>query len=178
MTAAPAPGRSRACANETHETCGHVTAAIPGARRRSATTILLCRCSCHRACPLARRKEAVAVTAWRQRCSCPGAEQARHGQGDPGESLPSLEDWWETTYDSESRQRSEARKEAFNAARAVASGKTRDEIRVRFAAELRARGLEVPADRLLEVAVDVLSGEPRTVLGKLLKTVHRTFADG
>lgn len=138
---------------------------------------MLCRCSCHRACPLARRKEAVPVALWRRCCACPGAAQARTTQGDPTESLPRGEDWW-GTYKSESRLRSEARKEAFTAARGSSLGKTRDEIRDLYTAELRARGLEIPGEPVLEAAVDVLSGDPRAGLGKLWKTVLRTFTDG
>ena len=174
---APAPGRSRACADETHQACGHVSAAIPGARPRREATILLCRCACHEACPLARRKlDGVPVTVWRQRCTCPGAEQARTTQRDPCELLPGFEEFRETL-EREAQQRSEASKDALQAARTAAPGKTRDEIRELFAAELRARGLKVPPDRLLEVAVDMITGEPRTGLGKLWRTVLRTFAD-
>lgn len=173
----PAPGRSRACADDAHQVCGHVSAAIPGARQRPESTIILCRCSCHKACPLARRKEAVPVTAWQQRCACPGAEHARTTQGDPCESLPGFEEFWET-YQRESRQRSEAHKDALKAARTAAPGKTRDEIRDLYIAELRVRGLEIPPEPLLGAAIDLLSGDPRAGLGKIWKTVLRTFTDG
>lgn len=98
-------------------------------------------------------------------------------QGDPGEALPGFEEFWET-YKSESRQVSEARKDAFNAVRSTASGKTRDEIRDLYIAELRARGLEIPSEPLLAAYIDFLSGEPRTGLGKIWKTALRTFTDG
>ncbi len=58
--AGTAPGRSRACASDAHQACRHVSFAsppVPG--HRAESTIMLCRCSCHRACPLARRKETV-----------------------------------------------------------------------------------------------------------------------
>jgi hypothetical protein len=94
---APAPGRSRACADQTHQACGHVIAAIPSARPRREATILLCSCACHEACQLARRKlDGVPVRVWRQRCRCPGAEQARTTQGDPRELLPGFEEFRET----------------------------------------------------------------------------------
>jgi hypothetical protein len=174
---APAPGRSRACADQTHQACGHVIAAIAGARPRREATILLCSCACHEACQLARRKlDGVPVRVWRQRCRCPGAEQARTTQGDLCELLPGFDEFRES-FEREARQRSEARKDALLAARTAAPGKTRDEIRELFAAELRARGLKVPPDRLLEVAVDMITGEPRTGLGKLRKAVLRTFTD-
>jgi hypothetical protein len=174
--AGTAPGRSRACAGDAHQACGHVSFAsppVPG--HRAESTIMLCRCSCHSACPLARRKETVTVTVWQRRCACPGAEHARTSQGDPAESLPGFEEYW-GTYKSESRQRSEARNEAFNAARGAASGKTRDEIRDLYIAELRARGLEIPSEPLLAAAVDLLGGDPRAGLGKIWKAALRTLS--
>jgi len=66
----------------------------------------------------------------------------------------------------------------MKAARAAAPWKTRDEVRGVLVAEMQARGVEVPHDRLLEVAVDLVTGDPRTGLGKLWKTVYRTFTDG
>jgi hypothetical protein len=83
------------------------------------------------------------------------------------------------TYKSESRQRSPAQDEAFNAARAVtAAGKTRDEIRDLYIAELRARGLEIPREPLLEAVIDMLSGDPRAGLGKVWKAMFREFFSG
>ena len=125
--------------------------------------------------PLAWRKEAVPVTIWQRRCACPGAEQARTSERDPAESLPGWEDWSETCK-SDSRQRSQARKEAFSAARSAAWGKTRPEIRDLYIAELRARGLDIPREPLLEGAIDVLSGDPRAGLGKMWKEVLCMFS--
>ena len=138
---------------------------------------MLCRCSCHRPCPLARRKETVAATVWRRRCACPGAEDAHTSQRDPAESLPGFEEYW-GTYKWQSRQRSEAWDQAFNAARIAAPGKTRDEIRDLYIAELRARGLEIPSEPLLGAAIDLLSGNPRAGLWKIWETALCTFADG
>jgi hypothetical protein len=174
---AASPGRSRACNDDEHQECGHVSAAITGARRRQEATILLCRCPCHKACLLARRKPDAPVTVWRRRCACPGAEQARTTQGDPCEFLPRLEEFRET-YERQSRLRSQAREDALKAARAAAPGKTRDEVRGLLVAEMQARGLEIPHERLLEVAVDLVTGDPRTGIGKLWQTFQRTFTDG
>lgn len=176
-TGVAAPSLSRACADDAHQACGHVSFAsppVPGRRRES--TIVLCHCSCHRACPLARRKEAVPVTVWQRRCACPGAEDARTKQGNPEESLPGFGEFWET-FQHDSQQRSDARKDALKAARSAAPGKTRDEIRDLYITELRARGLEVPPEPLLGATIDMLSGDPRTGLGKIWKTMLRTFAD-
>ena len=61
----------------------------------------------------------------------------------------------------------------------MASGKTRDEIRDLYIAELRARGVEIPPEPLLlEADIDLLSGDPRAWFGKYWKTVLRTFTDG
>lgn len=91
-------GRSRACADGAHQVCGDVGYAIPPVPgRRRESTISLCRCSCHKFCPLARRKEAVPVTVWQRRCACPGAGDARTKRGDPGQSLPGHEEYWEPT---------------------------------------------------------------------------------
>ena len=173
----PATGRSRACADDAHRACGHVSFAcprVPGHRPEPA--IVLCQCPCRKACTLGRRKGTVPATVWR-RCACPGAEHARTTQGDPGEALPGFEEFRET-YKSESWQRSEARREAFNAALGAASRKTGDEIRNLYIAELRARGMEIPPEPLLAAAVDLLSGDPRAGPGKIWKTVLRTFTDG
>ena len=168
-----ATGRSRACTGDAHQACGHVrvaSPAVPG--RRAESSIMLCRCSCHRACPLSGRKEAVPVTAWQRRCACPGLEHERTSQGDPGDFLPGWEEYRET-YEFESRRRSQARKDAFNAARSASSGKTRDEIQDLYIAELRARGLEIPSEPFLAAAVDLLSGDARAGLGKIWKWVRR-----
>ena len=77
-----APGRSRACADDAHRVCGHVSFASPPVPGHHAeSTIVLCRCSCHRACPLARRKEAVPVTVWQRRCACPVPRTPAHSTG-------------------------------------------------------------------------------------------------
>jgi hypothetical protein len=58
------------------------------------------------------------------------------------------------------RRRSRARKEAFEAARARAAGKSRDEIREIYVAELTARCLAAPPDDLLDAVVDHITGNP------------------
>jgi hypothetical protein len=173
-----APDRSRACAGDVHQACGHVAFAsppVPG--HRAESTIMLCRCSCHRACALGRRTETIAATVWQRCCTCPGAEHERTSHADPGHGLPGFEEFW-AAWKTESRQRSEAHKEAFEAARSVASGMTGDEIRDLYIAELRARGLEIPSEPLLAAAVDVLSGHPRAGLGKIWTAALRTLTSG
>ena len=86
--------------------------------------------------------------------------------------LPGWQEYRET-YESGSRRRSRARKDAFHAARGASSGKTRDEIQDLYIAELRARGLEIPSEPFLAAAVDLLSGDARAGLGKIWKWVRR-----
>jgi hypothetical protein len=58
------------------------------------------------------------------------------------------------------RQSGEARREAFQAARRAAAGKSRDEIRDLYVAELRARGLEPPPEQFLAAIVEHIAGNP------------------
>ena len=60
----------------------------------------------------------------------------------------------------DARRRSRARKEAFESARARAAGKSRDEIRWIYVAELNARGLTAPREDLLDAAVERIIGNP------------------
>jgi hypothetical protein len=58
------------------------------------------------------------------------------------------------------RRRSRAYREAFQAARARAAGKSRKEIREIYIAERDARGLPRPSDTVLDAAVDSIGGNP------------------
>jgi hypothetical protein len=55
---------------------------------------------------------------------------------------------------------SKARREAFLAARRAATGKSRDEIRELYVAELRSRGLEPPSEPFLAATVEHIAGNP------------------
>jgi len=57
-------------------------------------------------------------------------------------------------------QVSQARKDAFQAASRAAEGKSRDEIRDLYLAELRSRGLEPPSEQFLEATVERIAGNP------------------
>jgi hypothetical protein len=86
------------------------------------------------------------------------------------------------------QHRSRARKEAFQAARAKAAGKGRDEIREIYVAELTARGLKKPSDAVLDAVVDGISGNPLPTarlavkglvqLGKGLREPSQLFRSG
>ena len=119
---------------------------------------------------------------WYDSCTCPGADQERQSLDDAGVN-PDFGARRE-----ESRNRSRARKEAFTAAKAHAAGKNREEIRQLYLAELRARDLQIPADPLLDTAIDSLTGNPLpaarllghqlTAMGKEIHKLTRLFTQG
>jgi hypothetical protein len=88
----------------------------------------------------------------------------------------------------EARRRSRARQHAFRAARAGSAGKSEDEIRARYAAELRDRDVPLPHDEVLDaIAAQIagnplprirLAGEGLVQLGKLARDFHRLFGPG
>jgi hypothetical protein len=169
-------GRSLACAREAHQECGHVSAGTRFvSRRRLKSTVVLCRCSCHAACPLADRMP-VPLTVWQQLCGCPGAESKRAWREDPDEPWPGATEYREREQ-RESRERNDAHTRAFHAARDAAPGKTRDEVRDLYMAELRARGLEVPPEPVLGATIDLLIGHPLRGLWKIWKERPRPFSD-
>ena len=93
--------------------------------------------------------------AWRESCTCPGAEQERHRLDGAGVEFPDFGKMWE-----DARRRSRARKGAFESARARAAGKSRDQIREIYLAELNARGLTAPGEDILDAVADRIGGNP------------------
>jgi hypothetical protein len=61
--------------------------------------------------------------------------------------------------------------------RDAARGKTREEVRDLYIAELRARGLDVPPEPILKAYVDLLTGHPLRGVRKLKKVLRNPFAD-
>jgi hypothetical protein len=59
--------------------------------------------------------------------------------------------------------------------RQAAPGKSREEIKDRYVAELRARGQQVPPGPLLEAEIDALTGHPMRGLWKMWKTWPEPF---
>jgi len=152
--------KSPACAGEKHGDCAHLAA--PGGgfnprRLRLEAGAGLCPCSCHSSCPVALSDKRITVPfkTWRQSCTCPGAEQERRRLDEAGVELRDMDEIWE-----ERRRRIRLRREASQAARARAAGKGRDEIREIYIAELNARGLAQPSDKILDAAVDSIGGNP------------------
>ena len=105
---------------------------------RLESTVALCRCSCHATCPLADRMP-VPLTVWQQLCVCTGADERREWKEDQDEPVPGFAELREEQ-ERESRERLEARRQAFQAAQVAAHGKTRDQVRDLYLAEIGVRG--------------------------------------
>jgi len=118
---------------------------------------------------------------WHTSCTCPGAQQERQRLAEAGFEIRDFADIRE-----DARRLSRARKEAYEAARARAAGKSRDEIRDIYLAERRARDLNVPSDRVIDAVVErittgnplpaaKIAGEGLVRLGKTLYGISREF---
>jgi hypothetical protein len=156
-----APPRSRSCAGGRHADCGHL---LSVARRWGARpALLLCLCTCHSECPLADRLPFVTRDVWQAQCRCPGASLAADKLDEAERDAPDFAEAERRRQESranserESQQRRAARHEAFEAARDAATGKDRLEIRELFVAELRARGLTIPSDLVLDAFADAIA---------------------
>lgn len=78
----------------------------------------------------------------------------------------------------EARRRSQLHKDAFQATRARAAGKSRAEIREIYIAELRARDLRIPDEPILDAIVERVNGNPLPavrVLGENLAGMGKGF---
>ena len=169
-----------------------VAGGVAGHRHRPP--VVLCGCGCHAACPLMNRG-VIAEAVWERRCACPGTEQARRNLGVPRRDHGDFAGVRERARRERQEQRA-ARDEAFDAARAAAGGKTRAEIRDIYMAQLRARGLPVPPDEVLDACADAITGGRRRMpvsfpgliltgigkelgeLGKLFRNVGVFHKDG
>ena len=134
-----------ACLEGLHEECGHWhgsgSAFHFGHLRREGFTIL-CRCDCHSSCPITSEKNIVGDQAWRQSCTCPGAEAMRRMLDEFGILPFGVRDFrkmWAM-----SRKGLQSRREAFEAAQASAAGPDRGQLKDLYVAELRVRGLRMP----------------------------------
>jgi len=141
---------SQACLEGMHEECGHwggAGGAFSFRRLRREGFTILCRCDCHSSCPVTSGKNTVGDQAWRQSCTCPGAEAMR-GMLDEFGMLPfDVRDFREMW--AESRNGLQSRREAFKAAQASAAGQDREQLKDLYGAELRARGLKSPDGEVL-----------------------------
>lgn len=144
-----------ACLEGVHEECGHwhgSGGAFNYRRLRREGFTILCRCDCHSSCPVTNEKNTVGDQAWRQSCSCPGAEAMRGILDEFGTVPFDVRDFREMW--ARSRNELQCRREAFKAAQASAAGKDREQLKDLYVAELRARGLKIPDDEVLDAAVE------------------------
>lgn len=181
-------GKSPACTRQVHGDCAHLFTLGGGfnpRRLRLEFGAGLCPCSCHSSCPVSISGERMTVPlkTWRESCTCPGAEQARRRLDEDGVHLSDFDEMRE-----DAERRSRARKEAFQAAQVRAAGKSRDEIREIYVAELSARGLNKPSDAVLDAVVDRIRGNPLPTVrlavdglvqvGKGVRELFRFFRSG
>jgi hypothetical protein len=100
---------------------------------------------------------------WVGLCTCPGTELAEVRLDEAEQErqdLPDIEGLLRERREKRARERQEeraARREAWEAARAAAAGKSRAQIREIYVAGLRARGLTVPSDLVLDATADAIS---------------------
>jgi hypothetical protein len=153
---------SPSCLDGMHEECGHwrgYRLARNPRRLRREGFAMLCRCDCHSSCPVTNEENTVGDSAWRQSCTCPGAEAIR-GMRDELEIQPfdssDFRDGW-----AKYRQESESRREAFKAALASA-GPDREQLKGLYVTELRSRGLTIPGNEDLDAAIDAQIGDHLT----------------
>jgi hypothetical protein len=72
--------RSDACRDRNHDNCAHlmgVGVEVSLWMSRPKFGAMLCECECHSTCPITGSRMAVPFRAWRESCSCAGAEQER-----------------------------------------------------------------------------------------------------
>jgi hypothetical protein len=71
---------SDACRDHRHDDCAHlmgVGVEVSPWMSRPKFGAALCECQCHSTCPITGSREAVSFRAWRESCSCAGAERER-----------------------------------------------------------------------------------------------------
>ena len=136
---------SPACLEGMDEECGHwhgSRGAFNYRRLRHEGFTILCTCDCHSSCPVTNEKNTVGDQAWRQSCTCPGAEAMRRMLDEFGTLPFGIRDFREMW--ARSRNELQSRREAFKAAQASAAGPDREQLKDLYVAELRARGLKMP----------------------------------
>jgi hypothetical protein len=153
--------RAPACVRGAHQDCPHISGMGGGfnpRRLRLEFGAGLCPCACHSDCPvtITAKRMTLPMKTWHTSCICPGAERERNRLSAAGVEI---RDFGEIREDAQRLART--RKEAYEAARVRASGKTREEIREIYLAERRVRDLPVPADRVLDAVVErIATGNP------------------
>jgi len=88
-------------------------------------------------------------------CTCPGADLPRQRIDEAGAEILDSGELREKV-----KRETQARSDAFRAARDRAAGRSRDEVRQIYLAELRSRGLPAPSESRLHAAVERIMGNP------------------
>jgi hypothetical protein len=146
-----------------HADCGHLGAIAREPQNYGRPSVLRCFCACHSACPLANRVWVVPRAVWQEQCTCPGTEQAARRLDEADTVTPDFAEFerqQQERRDRNQRERQERRtalREAFDAARAARAGKSREQIREIYVAELRARGAPMPSDLQLDAYADAIA---------------------
>jgi hypothetical protein len=154
---------SRSCSTEAHADCGHLASIGYGFWNGGGPAPLLCQCVCHSACPLVGRLPFVSRATWEAQCTCPGTELAAGRLDQAERNAPDFSDFerqWQERWEGSPRdpwQLRVAKREALEAARAAGAGRSRAQIREIYVAELRARGLRVPSDLMLDATADAIA---------------------
>lgn len=148
--------RTPACVRGAHDDCPHLYGFGGGLNPRRLRLEFgagLCKCECHSSCPVTSRRVTVQVQTWRQSCSCPGAAAERARQDEAGEEFPDFREEM-----AKSQRATQLRREAAEAVRARAAGKSREELKDLYTAELRSRGLKIPPEEILDANIDAITG--------------------
>ena len=129
--------KAPACAAEAHDECPHLSGHGGGFNPRRLhweARALLCRCTCHSACPVTavRERRTSPWNTWYRSCTCPGGELARRRLEEAGMDASGPGELWEKV-----RRQSAARFEAFRSVRDRSAGRSQEEIRQLYLAELR-----------------------------------------
>ena len=151
--------RAPECAREVHDRCPHLFS-IGGfnlLRIRPQPGAIMCRCSCHSSCPVtpASGQGRVSAKVWYSSCTCPGADLTRQRMDEAGAEVLDSDELWE-----KAKRDVQMRSEAFRAAHDRAAGRSREEVRDIYMAELRSRGLAMPSESALDAAVESIMGNP------------------
>lgn len=185
--------RTMACHRDMHAECPHMLGTGGGfnaSRRRFEFGVGLCSCDCHTRCPISSAKQlisgqglipgqrTISARTWLESCACPGAEAERIRLDEAGYEFPDIDEVWAA-----SRPQRQSRQEAFEAARAQAAGKSHEQVKELYLAELRARGLETGVSQdVLDATVAVIIGGrlavARITVQALIDSVKRFRATG
>jgi hypothetical protein len=148
------------CIADAHGECRHLYGHGGGFNRRRLrmeASALLCRCTCHAYCPVTavRKQTTVPWNTWYLSCVCPGAERARQRMEEAGMDASGPGELW-----AKARRQSAARFEAFKSARDRSAGRSPQDVRAIYLAELRSRDVPIPSDDAVDRAVERIVGGP------------------